>query len=73
MPEAISWELYNLADDRCEMTNLAAKQPDRVKRMATDWVVGLTSRCALDRTRFTKMTTRGTTQSFDKGVAMRVG
>ena len=26
MPEAISWELYNLADDRCEMTNLAAKQ-----------------------------------------------
>ncbi|MDP6416729.1 MAG: hypothetical protein QGG54_17105, partial [Gammaproteobacteria bacterium] len=38
MPEAISWELYNLADDRCEMTNLAAKQPDRVKRMATDWV-----------------------------------
>ncbi|MFL2863470.1 MAG: hypothetical protein ACJ0BJ_12880 [Pirellulales bacterium] len=38
MPEAISWELYNIADDRCEMTNLAAKQPDRVKRMATDWV-----------------------------------
>jgi arylsulfatase len=37
MPEAISWELYNLADDRCEMTDLAAKQPDRVQRMASDW------------------------------------
>ncbi len=31
------WELYNLADDRCETVNLAAKQPDRVRRMAARW------------------------------------
>ena len=37
MPEVISWELYNLANDRCEMVNLADKHPSRVQRMASDW------------------------------------
>ena len=27
------WELYDLDTDRTEMTNLAAKQPERVKAM----------------------------------------
>ena len=31
------WELYNLAVDRCEMNNLAAKHPRRVKKMAAKW------------------------------------
>ena len=31
------WELYNLATDRGETTNLAAAQPDRVKDMAAKW------------------------------------
>ncbi len=31
------WELYHIADDRTELHNLAAAQPDRVKRMATEW------------------------------------
>ena len=32
-----TWELFNLADDRCEQHNLAAAQPDRVRSMATRW------------------------------------
>lgn len=31
------WELYNLATDRGETTNLAAAHPDRVKKMAAQW------------------------------------
>ena len=31
------WELYNLATDRGETTNLAAAQPERVKDMAAKW------------------------------------
>jgi arylsulfatase len=31
------WELYNLADDRTETTNLAPAQPDRVRTMAGAW------------------------------------
>lgn len=31
------WELYNIPADRTEMTNLAAKHPDRVKDLATKW------------------------------------
>ena len=31
------WELYNLADDRTETNNLAAKEPERVKAMAKAW------------------------------------
>ncbi|MEQ8789092.1 MAG: arylsulfatase [Pirellulaceae bacterium] len=32
-----AWELYNLADDRAETNNLAAKHPDRVEKMAQLW------------------------------------
>jgi arylsulfatase A-like enzyme len=31
------WELYNIADDRTELNNLAAKHPERVKAMAATW------------------------------------
>ncbi len=31
------WELYNLAEDRTELNNLAAEQPERVERMAKLW------------------------------------
>ena len=31
------WELYNLAEDRTELNDLAAKRPDRVKAMAAQW------------------------------------
>lgn len=31
------WELYNIANDRSEQTNLADKQPKRVKQMAAMW------------------------------------
>jgi arylsulfatase A-like enzyme len=31
------WELYNLANDRTELNNLAAKNPNRVKRMSKLW------------------------------------
>ncbi len=34
---ADAWELYNLATDRAESSNLAAKQPGRVKEMAARW------------------------------------
>lgn len=32
-----SWELYNLSRDRTEMDNLAAKHPDRVRTMSSQW------------------------------------
>jgi len=31
------WELYNLAEDRTELRNLAARHPEIVKRMADQW------------------------------------
>ncbi len=31
------WELYNLDEDRTELNDLAASQPDRLKRMAAEW------------------------------------
>lgn len=31
------WELYNLAPDRCELTNLAAKEPQRLNQMVKEW------------------------------------
>lgn len=31
------WELYNIADDRTELNDLAAKHPERVKDMAATW------------------------------------
>lgn len=30
-------ELYNLAQDRCEMEDLATRYPERVRAMAWDW------------------------------------
>ena len=32
-----AWELFDLGTDRCEMKNLAAQQPDRVREMETRW------------------------------------
>ncbi|TWU51766.1 arylsulfatase [Rubripirellula reticaptiva] len=37
MPHELKWELYNLAEDRCEMNDLAEKDPERVKKMTADW------------------------------------
>ncbi len=37
MPHEITWELYDLAADRCETTDLAARHPERVAAMAADW------------------------------------
>ncbi len=37
MPYEIQWELYNLAEDRCETNDLADAQPERVKEMAAEW------------------------------------
>jgi len=31
------WELYNIDVDRAELTDLAAKEPERVKKMAAQW------------------------------------
>jgi arylsulfatase len=31
------WELYDIAADRTELHNLAAKQPSRTQAMASDW------------------------------------
>jgi arylsulfatase A-like enzyme len=31
------WELYDLAEDRSEINDLAGDNPDRVKKMAADW------------------------------------
>jgi len=32
-----SWELFNLAEDRAETNNLAAKMPDKVRELADLW------------------------------------
>ncbi len=37
MPEPLKWELYNLAEDRCETTDLAESHPARVRAMVADW------------------------------------
>ncbi len=37
MPSKIEWELYNLAEDRCETRNLAKQQPRRTAAMAEEW------------------------------------
>lgn len=31
------WELYNLAEDRCEITNLATDKPSLTKRLSESW------------------------------------
>ncbi len=37
MPHEIEWELYNLAEDRCETNDLADRYPERVRVMAAEW------------------------------------
>jgi arylsulfatase A-like enzyme len=37
MPAEVRWELFNLANDRCEMDDLASRDPERVEAMANDW------------------------------------
>jgi arylsulfatase len=37
MPDEIQWELYDLAEDRCETNDLAAVHPQRVQSMAAEW------------------------------------
>lgn len=37
MPHEIKWELYNLAEDRCELNDLADQAPKRVEEMAETW------------------------------------
>jgi arylsulfatase A-like enzyme len=37
MPYEISWELYNLKEDRCEINNLADRYPEKVKELAAMW------------------------------------
>lgn len=37
-PKADKWELYNLAEDRTELNDLAAGQPGRVREMAAQWL-----------------------------------
>ncbi len=37
MPKDIQWELYNLRDDRTETTDVAARHPDVVQRLAAEW------------------------------------
>ena len=36
-PDLKKWELYNLADDRTELNDLAGKYPERVQRMSSAW------------------------------------
>ncbi len=37
MPGTLKWELYNLANDRCELDNLADKHPKRLASMVSRW------------------------------------
>jgi len=37
MPHEITWELYNLTEDRCETVDVADAHPERVKKMVADW------------------------------------
>ncbi|KAA5545597.1 sulfatase-like hydrolase/transferase [Roseiconus nitratireducens] len=37
MPHELTWELYNLAEDRCELTDLAKQHPDRLQQMIASW------------------------------------
>ena len=31
------WELYNLAEDRSEMNNLATQNPEKAKELSAKW------------------------------------
>ena len=37
MTHQLKWELYNLAEDRCELNDLAGTHPERLKAMVADW------------------------------------
>lgn len=37
MPYDIEWELYNIAEDRCEIHNLAKQYPEKVKELSALW------------------------------------
>lgn len=37
MPHEVKWELYHLAEDRCELNDLADQYPERVEAMASEW------------------------------------
>lgn len=37
MPQKIDWELYNLAEDRCETTDLADNHPQIVEELVAEW------------------------------------
>lgn len=37
MPHELKWELYNLAEDRCELNDLADQYPERVEAMVSEW------------------------------------
>lgn len=43
------WELYNLADDRTERFNLAAKHPDIVEKMSAKWTAWANSHNVLPK------------------------
>jgi arylsulfatase len=42
-----SWELYDLANDRAESRNLAAKRPDKVRELTAQWTRETTAYNAL--------------------------
>ncbi|MCM2371768.1 arylsulfatase [Aporhodopirellula aestuarii] len=37
MPHDLKWELYNLANDRCETVDLAEQEPERLQTMVAAW------------------------------------
>ena len=37
MPDPLTWELYNLAEDRCELNDLAEEHPQRLAAMVSAW------------------------------------
>lgn len=37
MPTPLKWELYHLAEDRCELNDLADEEPRRVQEMVRQW------------------------------------
>ncbi len=37
MPHELKWELYNLAQDRCETSDLAELEPEKLQAMVQEW------------------------------------
>jgi arylsulfatase len=56
------WELYNMAEDRAEQTNLAIQMPDKVKELEAVWQKQTNSFTAL-----AKLTTAPQTKQGTKG------